>query len=296
MELNKNFVAYYQAIVTEYLSKGSKSNYGSWKASFIYVQKFFGPKINSKSLTIDLIKKYRHFLLTTNRIKSKTATLSINTAATYYKQFIYVLKRAYKDHIISENLALHTDYIKEEVTFREYLTEEELKEKEFKDLYKDSGEEKNYVKDLTIDTDFELLFPDDYVNNITERLNLYNKLGELKTEEELHKFELEIIDRFGEFPHQVEDLLDSVRIKWIAKKLGVEKLILKNKRMLCYFISDQQSTFYQTEMFTKVLQYVQRNGQSCVMKEKETKNGLRLLLTFIKITSVKKALETLQKI
>jgi len=128
VELNKNFVAYYQAIVTEYLSKGSKSNYGSWKASLIYVQKFFGPKINSKSLTIDLIKKYRHFLLTTNRTKSKTATLSINTAATYYKQFIYVLKRAYKDHIISENLALHTDYIKEEVTFREYLTEEELKQ------------------------------------------------------------------------------------------------------------------------------------------------------------------------
>jgi transcription-repair coupling factor (superfamily II helicase) len=184
-------------------------------------------------------------------------------------------------------------------TYQKILNEtiQELKENEFKDLYKeDANKPKEYVKEIQIDTDFEILFPDSYINVITERLNLYNKLGELKTEEELHKFELEIIDRFGEFPHQVEDLLDSVRIKWIAKKLGVEKLILKNKRMLCYFISDQQSTFYQTEMFTKVLQYVQRNGQSCVMKEKETKNGLRLILTFIKITSVKKALETLQKI
>ena len=90
--------------------------------------------------------------------------------------------------------------------------------------------------------------------------------------------------------------LDSVRIKWIAKKLGIEKLILKQQRMLCYFISDQQSSFYQSPVFTKVLQYVQQNGSSCVMKEKASKSGPKLLLTFIKITSVKKALETLQKI
>ena len=121
IELNKNFVAYYEAIVTEYLSKGSKSNYGSWKASLNYIKKFFGPKINSKHLTADIIKKYRHFLLTTNSSRTKEVTLSINSAASYYKQFIYVLKRAYKDHIISENLAQYADYINEEVTFREYL-------------------------------------------------------------------------------------------------------------------------------------------------------------------------------
>ena len=184
-------------------------------------------------------------------------------------------------------------------TYQKILNEtiEELKENEFKDLYDEpSNKPKEYVKEIQIDTDFEVLFPDDYINIISERLNLYNRLGELKTEEELQQFELHLIDRFGNIPTQVVDLLDSVRVKWLAKHFGIERLIIKNKRMVCYFISDQQSSFYQTPAFSKVLQYVQQNGSSCVMKEKETKNGLRLLLTFIKITSVKKALEILQKI
>ncbi|SNR51408.1 transcription-repair coupling factor [Lutibacter flavus] len=181
-------------------------------------------------------------------------------------------------------------------TYQKILNEtiEELKENEFKDLYKETSDEpKEYVKEIQIDTDFEILFPDDYVNVISERLNLYNKLSELKTEEELKNFEQELIDRFGEFPAQVEDLLNSVRIKWIAKKLGIERLILKKNRMIGYFVSDQQSSFYHTPIFTKVLTYVQKNPTTCVMKEKETKAGLRLLLTFIKINSVEKALNTL---
>jgi len=184
-------------------------------------------------------------------------------------------------------------------TYQKILNEtiEELKENEFKDLYKDSSDKpKQYVKDIQIDTDFEILFPDDYINVISERLNLYNQLSDLKTEEELQNFELQLIDRFGELPTQAVDLLNSVRIKWIAKKLGIERLILKKKRMICYFVSDQQSSYYQTATFTKVLQFVQINPTTCVMKEKETKNGLRLLLTFIHITSVNKALSELQKI
>ncbi|MDP3313157.1 transcription-repair coupling factor [Lutibacter sp.] len=184
-------------------------------------------------------------------------------------------------------------------TYQKILNEtiEELKESEFKDLYKeDADTPKIYVKEIQIDSDFEILFPDNYVNVITERLNLYNRLGELKTEIELQLFELELIDRFGPLPTQVADLLNSVRIKWIAKKLGIEKLVLKNHRMIGYFISDQKSTFFNTSHFTNVLHYVKQNPTSCVLKEKQTKNGLRLLLTFIKITSVNKALETLQNI
>ena len=184
-------------------------------------------------------------------------------------------------------------------TYQKILQEaiEELKENEFKELYPtDNSKPKEFVKDVQIDTDFEILFPDDYVNSITERLNLYSKLGSLKTEDELQTFESEIIDRFGETPTQVEDLLDSVRVKWLAKELGLEKIILKQKRLVGYFVSDQQSTFYQTEAFTRMLKYVQKNGKSCVMKEKETKNGLRLLVTFIKIDSVKTALNILNKI
>jgi len=184
-------------------------------------------------------------------------------------------------------------------TYQKILSEaiEELKENEFKELYPaDELKPKEFVKEVTIDTDFEILFPDDYVNSITERLNLYNKLGDLKTEEELVNFETEITDRFGEIPVQVVDLLDSVRIKWLAKKLGLEKIILKKKRMIGYYVSNQQSPFYQTEDFTNMLKYVQQNPKSCVMKEKETKKGLRLLITFIHIDTVSKALSVLKAV
>ena len=184
-------------------------------------------------------------------------------------------------------------------TYQKILQEaiDELKENEFKDLYPtDTNKPKEFVKEVTIDTDFEILFPDDYINSITERLALYNKLGTLQKEEELLVFETEIIDRFGEIPTEVCDLLDSVRIKWLAKELGLEKIILKQKRMLGYFVANQQSDFYQTQAFSKMLQYVKNNGKSCVMKEKETKNGLRLLITFIRIDSVKTALHVLNKI
>jgi transcription-repair coupling factor (superfamily II helicase) len=183
-------------------------------------------------------------------------------------------------------------------TYQKILNEaiEELKENEFKDLYKDDGKEKVFVKDITIDADFELLFPDDYVNNIAERLNLYTELNELKTEEELTQFELRLVDRFGELPIQVVDLLNSVRVKWIASKLGFEKIVMKHNKCIGYFIKDQQSGFYQSSGFTKVLQYIQSHPKACKMKEKQTRQGLRLLLTFDNIKSVDKALEALRPI
>jgi transcription-repair coupling factor (superfamily II helicase) len=183
-------------------------------------------------------------------------------------------------------------------TYQKILNEaiEELKENEFKDLYQDDQTEKEYVKDITIDTDFELLFPDDYVNNITERLILYTKLNDLKTEEELQKFELDLIDRFGEMPIQVVDLLNSVRIKWIATKIGLEKVVMKQGKMIGYFINDQQSAFYQSHGFSKVLQYIQKHPQAAKMKEKQTRSGLRLLLTFEHIKTVKQALSVLKPV
>jgi transcription-repair coupling factor (superfamily II helicase) len=184
-------------------------------------------------------------------------------------------------------------------TYQKILNEaiEELKENEFKDLYDEQDDaERDYVKDFTIDTDFELLFPDDYINNIAERLNLYTELNQLKTEEELSTFEAKLIDRFGPLPTQVEDLLNSVRIKWIAIKIGLEKIIMKQGRMIGYFISDQQSAFYQSSNFTRVLHFVQSYPQDCKMKEKQTRNGLRLLLTFEDVTTVSKALHQMDRI
>jgi transcription-repair coupling factor (superfamily II helicase) len=182
-------------------------------------------------------------------------------------------------------------------TYQKIMNEaiDELKENEFKDLYQEENdiETKEFVKDIQIDTDFELLFPDEYINNITERLNLYNELSQIKDEATLQQFEQKLIDRFGALPKPAIALLNSVRIKWKATAMGIERLLMKQGKMVGYFIGDQQSNFYQSNRFMKVLQFAQRNGTVCKMKEKETKNGLRLLLTFDNVKSVNKALELL---
>lgn len=185
-------------------------------------------------------------------------------------------------------------------TYQKILAEaiDELKEKEFKDLYDDvdgDRKERVFVKEVVIDTDFSLLFPDDYVNNITERLNLYTKLNEIKDETELLKFQKELEDRFGELPEEVDDLFNSVRIKWIAINIGLERVVMKQGRFIGYFISDQQSDFYQTDTFTRVLKFVQTHTPYLKIKEKKTRNGLRLLLTMEKIYDVRTALEVLEK-
>ena len=183
-------------------------------------------------------------------------------------------------------------------TYQKIMNEaiEELKENEFKELYQEENdiETKEFVKDLQIDTDFELLFPDDYINSVNERLNLYNELGNVKDEEGLLAYEQKLIDRFGPLPKEAQALLNSIRIKWIATRLGIEKLIMKQDKMIGYFVGDQQSDYYQSARFHKVLQFVQQNGNLCKMKEKETKSGLRLLLTFENVKSIKKALELME--
>lgn len=185
-------------------------------------------------------------------------------------------------------------------TYQKIMQEaiEELKENEFKDLYPEESdvETKEYVKDLQIDTDFELLFPDEYINSVTERLSLYNDLAIIKTEEKLQEYQQQLEDRFGKLPKQALALLDSLRIKWKATHIGVERVILKQGKMVCYFIGDQQSTYYQSARFHKVLQFVQQNSNLCKMKEKETKNGLRLLLTFENVKSIKKGLELMEMV
>ena len=185
-------------------------------------------------------------------------------------------------------------------TYQKIMNEaiEELKENEFKDLYEEENdiETKEYIKDIQIDTDFELLFPDEYINNITERLNLYNELSTIKSEAELDAYEQRLIDRFGPLPKPAVALLNSVRIKWKATQLGIEKLIFKQGKMIGYFLGDQQSDFYQSNRFMKVLKFAQVNGNLCKIKEKETKSGLRLLISFDNVKSVNKALELINMI
>lgn len=181
-------------------------------------------------------------------------------------------------------------------TYQKIMNEaiEELKEGEFKELYhSESSRVDSYVKETQLDTDFELLFPDDYINNISERLNLYTELSTLQTEEELYLFERNLGDRFGTLPPQAIDLLNSVRIKWIATRIGLERITLKKGSMVGYFIADHRSPYYQSDFFARILDTVQTHPQLCRFKEKETSKGLRLLLVFERVNSVEKALERL---
>ncbi|NBC57675.1 MAG: transcription-repair coupling factor [Bacteroidetes bacterium] len=185
-------------------------------------------------------------------------------------------------------------------TYQKILNEaiDELKEKEFKDLYDKNDktiDTNDFVKDVQIDTDFETLFPDDYINNIAERLNLYTKLNELKSEKDLEKFHLALKDRFGELPVQAIDLLETIKLKWKASKLGLEKLVLKHNQMIGYFIADQESLFYQSEVFKQILLKVQKNPKDLALKEKKTRNGLRLLLKFGEVKNIKEATKKLNQ-
>jgi transcription-repair coupling factor (superfamily II helicase) len=183
-------------------------------------------------------------------------------------------------------------------TYQKILNEaiQELKENEFKSVYDEENEkeDKVFVKDAQIDTDFEILFPDDYINSIKERLSLYTKLNKIEDEKGLKDFEKELRDRFGDIPKEARDLINSVRLKWIAASIGLEKLVLKKDKMIGYFLSNQDSGFYNSKRFRDVLQYVQMHPRQCTMKEKQTRNGLRLLLTFDNVKSIDRALDLLQ--
>jgi transcription-repair coupling factor (superfamily II helicase) len=183
-------------------------------------------------------------------------------------------------------------------TYQKILKEaiDELKETDYKGLYQDSKEKEPYVSEIQLDTDIEILIPDDYVNNVEERLVLYKRLSEINDEPSLMLFEKELNDRFGTPNNRVIGMLNSVRLKWVGKSLGMEKIMLKQQKLIGYFIGNQESTFYQTPVFQKLLVWVQKNSRHCKLKERETRNGLRLMLVFDGIASVEKALEQFQSI
>ena len=185
-------------------------------------------------------------------------------------------------------------------TYQKILEEaiEELKENEFKTLFEDQEKfsEKNYVKEVQIDTDFEILFPDDYINIVNERLVLYNELSALKDEEALMQFKKNLEDRFGKIPPEGQELLSTLRLKWLASKMGLERLIIKNKKCVCYFLSNQQSDFYQSPLFNQILFGVQKQPSKYSIKEKKTLNGLRLLLVLNQVNTIEKLIEQLKNL
>ena len=181
-------------------------------------------------------------------------------------------------------------------TYQKILKEavEELKTKDFQNLFEEELETKNNISNVQIDTDLEILFPDDYINNIKERLNLYKQLSEINSEEELKKFKNNLIDRFGEIPFQTIDLLKTLEIKWLAIDLGFEKIILKNNKMICQFISDKEHYYYSSGNFQKTLIAIHQKKNICEVKEKKKNNIGVLLAVFKNVHSIKQAIEKLK--
>jgi transcription-repair coupling factor (superfamily II helicase) len=149
-----------------------------------------------------------------------------------------------------------------------------------------------FVSDCSVDTDLELLLPDSYIENITERINSYRKLDNIANTEELEAFKNGLVDRFGNMPQAAEELLEVVKLRWLAMDLGIEKIFLKNNKMILHFISDSSSLFYQSPVFQQILQGVQQYHNICKIQEKNQK----LVLTFEPVKSVKKALHYLSKL
>ncbi len=144
----------------------------------------------------------------------------------------------------------------------------ELKTTDFKEVFAaEMDRKKDYVLDCTIDTDLEILIPDTYVENITERLSLYTQLDDLENEEEIKKFATELQDRFGPIPAQVQELFTTLRCRQVACELGFEKMIVKNKQMRLYFVSNPESPYFESDTFNHILKYIQTQTKNAHLKQ-----------------------------
>ncbi|MFN0030685.1 MAG: transcription-repair coupling factor [Flavobacteriales bacterium] len=165
-------------------------------------------------------------------------------------------------------------------TYQKILNEalDELKQEHFAELYEEeTRKSQSYVRETTLETDFEILIPDEYVSSITERIALYKELDDMENDEGLQAYQQRIIDRFGSIPNSTLALIDTMRLRWHARSLGMEKLVLKSGKMIGYFVSKQDSPYYQSEKFSKVLDFIKHNPNLGKMYEKD--ESLRISFT-----------------
>jgi len=186
-------------------------------------------------------------------------------------------------------------------TYQKIMQEaiEELSEEGLEDILNNEDDRKklfNTSKDVNIDTDWELMLPDEYVNSTEERLILYQKLADIRDSDELSKYEYELRDRFGNLPRQAVDLLKSIELKWLASDIGFEKIVMKNGIFLGYFPKNSQDKFYQSERFKKIIGYLSANPQHAQLKEKSTDKGNLLLMRKDNITNIGEVNSLLQDI
>ncbi|GHT72869.1 transcription-repair-coupling factor [Bacteroidia bacterium] len=182
-------------------------------------------------------------------------------------------------------------------TYQKILTEavQELKNEEFSDLYKDENQVdtgENYVTETNVESDLELLFPASYIPNDSERILLYRELDGMETEEEIEQFRQKLLDRFGQIPQRGEELIKIVRLRRMAKKLGIDKIVLKNGQMNLLLIQNPESPYYQSEAFDKLLEFVKDHYKICSLSEKNNRRAVSIQ----KVDTVEKAVAILEEI
>ena len=166
---------------------------------------------------------------------------------------------------------------------------QEIKSDEFKELFKDEPA-RPFVTFTQLDTDVELYIPDDYVTNITERYNLYTELSKIENEAELKAFETSLRDRFGPIPRPVTTMMKVLRLQWVGKRLGFEKLSFKKGILRGYFIADKQSAYFDSATFERIINFAQQHPRLCNLKE--VKNSLRI--AFENLNTIDEAVEMLE--
>ena len=168
---------------------------------------------------------------------------------------------------------------------------QELKEQEFKELYAEE-KPKEFSRDCVIETDLGILIPDHYISNITERLSLYKELDGIETEAELDRFRMRLIDRFGPVPPETDALFNTIRLRWLARRTGFERLVLRNQRLSAYFISNPESGYFQSEEFSRILKFLQENPTFGRLREDRDK----LTLSVRNVESINTAAERIEQL
>jgi len=183
-------------------------------------------------------------------------------------------------------------------TYQQILKEamQELKDDEFAELYREEAVQeartsRQFVADCQLESDLSLYFDESYVPGSSERMNLYREMDQLEDEPSVAAFEQRLIDRFGPLPREAADLLGFIRVKLTAKQLGIEKLVLRNDQMICYFVSNLKSTFYQSDTFGSILQYATDHYRQTRLREAGGKRSM----TISGISDIQTARRTLQE-
>ena len=159
-------------------------------------------------------------------------------------------------------------------TYQKILNEalSELRDQEFSQLFADRKDaNNNYVHDCFIESDMELMLPNWYVESQTERMALYRELDNIQNEHALEEYRKRLTDRFGRIPDEAGDLMTMVRLRWLAQRYGVERLILKRGKMHAYLVSNQKSAFYESAEFETLIQFCMTNYKRCALSEKDNK-------------------------